>query len=242
MALSAAMLGGRYSYKHVAGGVVSIVGLTILVLADAAGGGGGGGGGGGTTNPALGDCLVLIAAALYACSNVMQECLLLDGAPTIEVLAAIGGFGAVISGLQCLALEANELANLNAIAGAAEFMELSWFALSLFAMYSLVPDVLRRCGAAAFNVSMLSSDLWAVVARVLFFGGFGGSTGALAFGASFVTVSAGLVIFAAAGDPVPPERKGGRQTRYFEVLDDEETGGGDRRLTEPGEWSGEILI
>lgn len=242
MALSAAMLGGRYSYKHVVGGVVSVVGLAILVLADAAGGVGDGaddegsnGVGGGGNNPALGDCLVLIAAALYACSNVMQECLLLDGAPTIEVLAAIGGFGAVVSGLQCLALEANELANLNPIAGAAGFMELFWFALSLFAMYSLVPDVLRRCGAAAFNVGMLSSDLWAVVARVLFFGGFGGSTAALAFGVSFVTVSAGLVIFAAAGDPVPPERKDGRQTRYFEVLDDDETGGGGRRLTEPEE-------
>ena len=216
MALSAAMLGGRYSYKHVAGGVVSIAGLAILVFADASGGGGGGG-----TNPALGDCLVLVAAALYACSNVMQECLLLDGAPTTEVLAAVGGLGAVVSGLQCSVFEAGQLAKLNAVAGAAGFGELAGFALSLFAMYSLVPDVLRRCGAAAFNIGMLSSDLWAVVARVLFFGGFGGSTAALAFGASFITVSAGLVLFAAAGDPLPPERKGRRETRYFEVLDDE---------------------
>jgi solute carrier family 35 protein F1/2 len=165
------------------------------------------------------------AAALYACSNVMQEVLLLDGAPTTEVLAAVGGFGAVISGVQCSVFESGQLAKLNAVAGLAGFGKLAGFAVSLFAMYSLVPDVLRRCGAAAFNIGMLSSDLWAVVARVLFFGGFGGSTfAALAFGASFITVSGGLVLFAAAGDPLPPERKGRRETRYFEVLDDEEVG------------------
>lgn len=220
MALSAAMLGGRYSYKHVAGGIVSVTGLTILVFADASGGDDASGGG----NPALGDCLVLLAAALYACSNVMQECLLLDGAPTVEVLAAVGGFGAIASGLQCAVFESSQLAKLNAVAGAAGLGELIGFALSLFAMYSLVPDVLRRCGAAAFNIGMLSSDLWAVLARVLFFGGFGGSTAALAFGASFVVVSAGLVLFAAAGDPLPPDRKGRLETRYSEVIDDEEVG------------------
>jgi drug/metabolite transporter (DMT)-like permease len=58
MALSAAMMGGVYSVKHVAGGVVSIAGLAILVFADASGGDEGSGG----SNPALGDCLVLLAA------------------------------------------------------------------------------------------------------------------------------------------------------------------------------------
>lgn len=222
MVLSAAMLGGRYSYKHVAGGVISIGGLAILVFADARGGGDGAAG----ANPALGDCLVLLAAALYASSNVMQEIMLLDGAPTTEVLAAVGGIGAIVSGMQCSILEAGQLGRLGAVAGPVGFGVLAVFAVSLFAMYSLVPDVLRRCGAAAFNIGMLSSDVWAVVARVLFFGGFGSSSATAAFVASFVTVSTGLVMFAAAGDPLPPERKGGQETRYVEVLDNDESESG----------------
>ena len=96
---------------------------------------------------------------------MLQEAALLDGASAVEVLAHVGGFGAVFSGIQCLALELDSLARLNATAGAAGIAELATFAASLFAMYSLVPEVLRRCGAAAFNVGMLSSDVWAFVAR-----------------------------------------------------------------------------
>jgi solute carrier family 35 protein F1/2 len=128
--------------------------------------------------------------------------------------------------MQCSILEAGQLGRLGAVAGPVGFGVLAVFAVSLFAMYSLVPDVLRRCGAAAFNIGMLSSDVWAVVARVLFFGGFGSSSATAAFVASFVTVSTGLVMFAAAGDPLPPERKGGQETRYVEVLDNDESESG----------------
>ena len=49
---------------------------------------------------------------------------------------------------------------IGAVAGLAGGAELALFALSLLAMYSLAPIVLRRCGAAAFNIGMLTSDLW----------------------------------------------------------------------------------
>lgn len=217
MALSRAALGGAYARGHVAGGVVSISGLAILVLADVGGARGSGEGG---ANPPLGDFLVLCAALLYAASNVLQEAALLDGASTAEVLARIGGFGAIVSGAQCLALEYEDLSKLRAAAGPGGVLELATFAVSLFAMYSLVPEVLRRCGAAAFNVAMLSSDLWAAAARVAFFGGFGGWIASLSFFASLVTVAAGLVMFAAAGDPLPPGRKGAAESRYS-PLDEE---------------------
>ena len=220
MALSVVLLGSKYTYKHVAGGVVSFAGLAILMFSDASDGDDRSG----RANPVLGDFLVLLAAALYASSNVMQEVLLLDGAPTTEVLAAVGGIGVIVSGLQCLTFEFSQLNSLGGVAGVTGVGEVAAFAIFLFAMYSLVPDVLRRCGAAAFNISMLSADLWAVIARVTLFGGFTGAFSALAFAASFVTVSVGLVLFAAAGDPLPAERKGGREARYFEILDELEEG------------------
>lgn len=215
MALSRAALGGVYSRRHVLGGATSVMGLAILVLTDAYVRGANDAG----SNPALGDFIVLLAAFGYASSNVLQEAALLDGASAVEVLAHVGGFGAVFSGIQCLALELDSLARLNATAGAAGIAELATFAASLFAMYSLVPEVLRRCGAAAFNVGMLSSDVWAFVARVLFFGGFGDIRAVLAFFASFFVVSAGLVVFLAAGDPLPPERK--NQSSRYAALDED---------------------
>ena len=44
------------------------------------------------------------------------------------------------------------------------------FNAALFAFSSLVPNVLIWGGAALLNISLLSSDLWAALARILFFG------------------------------------------------------------------------
>ena len=129
MALSRAALGGVYSRRHVLGGATSVMGLAILVLTDAYVRGANDAG----SNPALGDFIVLLAAFGYASSNVLQEAALLDGASAVEVLAHVGGFGAVFSGIQCLALEIDSLARLNATAGAAGIAELATFAASLFA-------------------------------------------------------------------------------------------------------------
>lgn len=230
MALSRAALGGAYSRRHVFGGSISVAGLALLVLTDAYVRGANDSG----SNPALGDLMVLLAAFGYAASNVLQEAALLDGASTVEVLAHVGGFGTVFSGIQCIILERESLGRLHATAGVAGIAELVVFAVSLFAMYSLVPEVLRRCGAAAFNVGMLSSDVWAFIARVLFFGGFGDVRAVVAFFASFIIVSLGLVVFAAAGDPLPPERKNqSASSRYVElgeeeaiIADIEDRGGG----------------
>ena len=45
------------------------------------------------------------------------------------------------------------------------------FNLSLVAYSSLVPLVLLWSGATALNLSLLTSDLWAGLARIAFFGG-----------------------------------------------------------------------
>ncbi len=42
---------------------------------------------------------------------------------------------------------------------------------ALFAFYSLVPSVLNWSGAAILNLSLLSSNLWAALARSVLLGG-----------------------------------------------------------------------
>ena len=218
MVLSKFGLGDSYTRRHMLGGAVSVVGIAILVLADADGRKGGSEDEG--SNPFLGDVLVLLAALLYASSNVLQESALLDGASGTEVLAHVGAIGAVVSGAQCLTFEYGDLAKLRAATGLGGVAEMATFAISLFAMYSLTPEVICRCGAAAFNVGMLSSDVWAAVARVALFGGFGGTGATVSFVISFAVVSAGLVLFASAGNPLPLDRKANPESRYAPLEED----------------------
>lgn len=47
---------------------------------------------------------------------------------------------------------------------------LAGYTLTMFAFYSLVPWVLQWSGAAVLNLSLLTSNLWAALARALLLG------------------------------------------------------------------------
>jgi hypothetical protein len=82
--LSAALLAAAYRRGHYAGAGICVAGLALLVATDRGSGGDGGDNGGsgggsgysGSSNPLLGDGLVLLGATLYAVCNVLQEWLL----------------------------------------------------------------------------------------------------------------------------------------------------------------------
>ena len=195
MLLSRLVLRAAYRARHLAGAAAVLAGFVVLVATDAACTRRGGAA---APAPFLGDMLAVLAACLYATSNVLQERLLRE-APVGEVLAAFGSLGALISGVQAGVLESGALgrASWNAsFCGA-----LAFFAAAMFLIYSLVPRVLPAAGSAAFNLHMLSSDLWAAAARSVLFGGFGGSCAAGGFGGSLCSVAAGLCIYFTAGPP-----------------------------------------
>ena len=201
MVLSKALLGSVYARGHVVGALVAFAGLTILVLGDATPVNGNENVRG--TNPALGDFLAILAAALYATSNVLVEAFLRD-ADKVEILAHLGAFGVVMSGVQSAILEGMKFSQLRAL-GAKGFGFFALYAGSLFTMYTFAMDVLENCGASAFNVSMLASDIWSVVLRLLFFNGFATVGAFVAFAFSFCFVGAGICVFAYAGDPKPSD-------------------------------------
>ncbi len=199
MLLSRALLRVAYRRRHLAGAAGVLVGFVILVASDAAcRRSGAGDASDAAPAPLLGDALAVTAACLYAASNVLQERLLRD-APVTEVLAAFGLLGGALSGLQAAALESRALAA--APWDAAFCGPLAGFAAAMFFIYSLVPHVLPAAGAAAFNLHMLSSDLWAAAARSAAFGGFGGACAAGGFGGSLAAVAAGLAVYLSAGAP-----------------------------------------
>ncbi|XP_042045954.1 solute carrier family 35 member F1-like isoform X4 [Salvia splendens] len=120
-------------------GAAICVGGLALVLLSDAGVSGGGSG----SNPLLGDFLVIVGSIFFTVSNVGEE-FCVKRKDRVEVVSMIGVFGMLISATEITVLERNTLASTKWSAGV-------------------------RSGAAFFNISMLTSDMWAVVIRIFIY-------------------------------------------------------------------------
>jgi solute carrier family 35 protein F1/2 len=218
MLLSWLLLRARYKPGHYIGAVCCIAGLAVLVLGDSKTAGNSISTGGapmglfgllkgiltGSSSsssssgsyPLLGDSLVLLGAVLYGICNVTQELLLSDVVPG-QLLALLGAFGALISGVQAVLLEHHMLLSVH-WGAASVYLPMAGFAAAMFAFYSLVPSVLLLGGATVLNLGLLTSDGWAALARSLWFGGFPGWSGYV-FAGSLVLVAGGLVLYTLSG-------------------------------------------
>jgi solute carrier family 35 protein F1/2 len=154
----------KYNWRHGVGVLLCLLGLGVLVYSDAVLN---------ETksddsnrNPVFGDILCLIGALLYSVSNVGQE-YFVTNSTMFEYLGMIGVWGSLISGLQLAIFERHELATIkwSPIIGGL----IGSFVLSMFAMYSLVPIMLLWGGAAFFNLSLLTSDVYAILFGVFLF-------------------------------------------------------------------------
>ncbi|KAL4537438.1 hypothetical protein Ndes2526B_g04660 [Nannochloris sp. 'desiccata'] len=212
LALTRVMSLAAYKKGHYGGAALCIVGLAVLVATDRQFDGGSSGGGGGVDSgneeqsssnnfSFWGDILVILGASLYAGCNVLQEHLLGDVEPS-ELLCMLGCFGLVFS--ICQSVLTSEVQTL--VYHTTAWPDLStfigpWiaFGFSMFAFYSLVPFELQWGGAAILNLSLLSSDLWSAVARLIFFGGFS-AWSAISFLVAFLFVAAGIALYSYAGE------------------------------------------
>jgi solute carrier family 35 protein F1/2 len=233
MLLSYRFLGTRYTRAHFLGVGLCLLGIVALVASDvlappqptdssADGGGGGGGGeaaqqsaGAASSDALFGDLLCLVAATLYAVSNVGQE-ILVKTHDRVEFLGLLGLFGSLLSGVQVALVESDALAAVEwspAVVG-----HLAGFALCLFVMYTLTSRFLQSCDSTLFNLSLLGSDVWAVVAAYAL---FGASLSPLYFVAAALIV-AGLVVY----NRVPPQSAVLRRAGEGEGDGDGAVGGG----------------
>ncbi|PUZ71506.1 hypothetical protein GQ55_2G318900 [Panicum hallii var. hallii] len=114
-------------------------------------------------NPLKGDLLVIGGSMLYAISNVTEE-YFVKKSNRVEVMAMLGLFGAIISGIQISILERQELRSTHWNASA--ILPFIGFAVAMFLFYSTVPIILKICGATMLNLSLLTSDMWAVLIRI----------------------------------------------------------------------------
>ena len=78
-----------------------------------------------------------------------------------KVLACLGTVATVISGVQCMYLEYSLLVSY-AWEGW-DVILLGVYVMSLFVIYSVVPMILMASGATFLNLSLLTSDFWALL-------------------------------------------------------------------------------
>jgi len=184
--LSKVFLKNKFRRMQILGVLCCIVGLVILVLSDyfynprpdA-------------NNPILGDILCLMGSVLYAISNVGQEGLLRKYS-RFEWLSFIGIGGSVVSGIQLIILERHELSQLSLdLPFVPVLLLIVAYALCLFMMYSLTPFMMMLGSATLFNLSLLTSDVFAILIGVYLFD----STPSSLYFLSFVIILGGLILY-----------------------------------------------
>ncbi|KAF9598053.1 hypothetical protein IFM89_024040 [Coptis chinensis] len=106
-----------------------------------------------------------------------------------------------------------------AISNVGEISLFAAFALSTFVFYTIVPLVMKMSGSALFNLSNLTSDMWAVIIRLFF---YHQKLDWLYF-LSFAVVAVGLVIYSATDeDPgAANDVEVGDPSVQYEVLTEE---------------------
>ncbi|KAK0608937.1 hypothetical protein LWI29_038399 [Acer saccharum] len=158
MLLTWIFLKTKYRFRKITGVIVCVAGLVVVIFSDVHAGDRAGG-----SNPRIGDILVIAGATLYAVSNVSEE-YLVKSADRVELMAFLGLFGGIISAIQISILERNELKSIQWSAGAA--LPFFGFAAAMFLFYSFVPVLLKLNGSTMLNLSLLTSDMWAVLIRI----------------------------------------------------------------------------
>ncbi|KAK3139128.1 hypothetical protein QOZ80_5AG0378220 [Eleusine coracana subsp. coracana] len=147
----------KYRLRKYIGVAICAIGLVLVVFSDVHAGDRAGG-----TSPVKGDILVIAGATLYAISNVTEE-FLVKASDQIELMGMMGLFGALISVCQISILERSEIESIHWNGAVVPFI---WFAIAMFLFYSLVPILLKISGSTMLNLSLLTSDMWAILIRV----------------------------------------------------------------------------
>ncbi|KAI5056779.1 hypothetical protein GOP47_0028597 [Adiantum capillus-veneris] len=177
----------KYNAGQLIGVCACVLGLVLVILSDVHANDRAGG-----SNAVLGDALVIIGATLYALTNVSEE-FLIKKVDFVELMTFLGLFGSIISGCQVAILERTELANINWTRHA--ILPFVGYSASLFLFYSTVPFILRLSGSALLNLSLLTSDMWAVAIRIFAYH----QDVDWLFYVAFATVTIGIVIYSASG-------------------------------------------
>ncbi|XP_041850173.1 solute carrier family 35 member F2-like [Melanotaenia boesemani] len=193
MVLSWWILKTRYRIVHYVAVCICLLGVGAMVGADLLAGRDQGS----TSNILLGDGLVLLSATLYAVSNVSQE-YTVKNLSREEFLGMIGLFGTIISTIQMVILEPNDI---SAIKWSWQVgLLFSAYALCMYLLYSFMPIVIKLSSATSVNLSLLTADLFSLFCGIFLFQyNFSGL-----YLVSLVVILIGFITFNAVPTPTTP--------------------------------------
>ncbi|KAG7629065.1 Solute carrier family 35 member SLC35F1/F2/F6 [Arabidopsis thaliana x Arabidopsis arenosa] len=200
----------RYRLMKISGVVICIVGVVMVVFSDVHAGDRAGG-----SNPVKGDFLVIAGATLYAVSNVTEE-FLVKNADVTELMAFLGLFGAIIAAIQISIFERGAV---RAIQWSTEAILLYiGGALGLFLFYTLITILIKNNGSTMFNLSLLTSDMWAILIRTF---GYHEKVDWLYF-LAFATTATGLIIYSMKEKDEEEQRSGEVVSERRKLFDEED--------------------
>lgn len=159
MTLSTLFMAVVYTRRHMVGVLLCTVGMAFVVLSDLQTSANDNSVSATGKRALLGDALCLVGATIYGVSNVMQESIVKSHS-RIELLGMTGAFGAVLSGLQLLVLEWDDVINTHFTPVILAFMGM--YSLSVFTFYFTTSRFLQIGDATLFNLSILTSDVYAI--------------------------------------------------------------------------------
>lgn len=160
--LSYVFLHVRYHWTQLTGILVCIGGVILIVMSDLVTGKNTE-----SVNALKGDAFVVLSSIFYGSSNVLQE-FLVSKRPYYEVLGQLGFFGTMILGTQFIFLESESLQTVDwSLKVMGYFLG---YTISLLALYLLAPIMFRMSSGAFYNLSLLTSDFWALLIGIRLFG------------------------------------------------------------------------
>jgi drug/metabolite transporter (DMT)-like permease len=195
-----------HSYKrlHIVGSCIACGGLLFMISFDSYDAKYLDGGKPDEINPALGDCLGLLAALFNSLSYVMQEYLIEAGTCENEIMTAFGVYGCVTSLLSLFIQYGCSYADLirffKSIRSHYEWTIYGSLALCEFCLHLSAFHSLSRVDAGTFNVVMLGQPLMVGIVRLCGFDGGFRMMQAVFFFITLVVQTSGIALFSYAGD------------------------------------------
>ncbi|KAF8932533.1 hypothetical protein BGZ52_009972 [Haplosporangium bisporale] len=159
--LSVFFLKVRFIRYHYLGVLIAMAGMGFLIWSDMEAGKNFPG-----SDYIKGDLFCILAATLYAFSNVYQE-FLVRQTSMYEVVGQLGFWATILNGIQLAVLERNEVQAVEWTGSVVGYIV--GFDIAMFILYSVSPILFRLSSATFFNLSLLTSDFYGLIFGIFLF-------------------------------------------------------------------------
>ncbi|KAG0037979.1 hypothetical protein BGZ82_001380 [Podila clonocystis] len=159
--LSVFFLKVRFIRYHYLGVFIAMAGMGFLIWSDMEAGKNFPG-----SDYIKGDLFCILAATLYAFSNVYQE-FLVRQTSMYEVVGQLGFWATILNGIQLAVLERNEVQAVDWTGSVVGYIV--GFNVAMFILYSVSPLLFRLSSATFFNLSLLTSDFYGLIFGIFLF-------------------------------------------------------------------------